>query len=155
MPSVRQRVPCCSEAGADLRQVSTQPSSDHMAGKPPLNPGRSRWGPVAACSLERAQKVDDVLLLPGVELVELLDDLIRLAAMTPVGLERVDQVRRSPVMEEEDALPDAPERSGSELIGACGALGDAVFETAAHVVNEKIGVEVRGLAAECRARDRR
>jgi hypothetical protein len=33
-------------------------------------------------------------------------------------------------------LSDAPERSGSELVGSGAALGDAVGESCAHVVDD-------------------
>src|ERR1700676_1023483 len=75
--------------------------------------------------------------------------------MTLVGLDSLDQVARSSIMEEEDALPDTPQRSCSELIGACATLRDAVRETVAHVVDEKIGEEVHRLVGERSARARR
>jgi len=48
-------------------------------------------------------------------------------------------------MEEEDALSDAPERSGSELVRASAALLDAVREAFAHVVDDKVRVKIRRL----------
>ena len=55
-------------------------------------------------------------------------------------------------MEEEDALPDAPQGSGSELIGAGAALCDAVGEAFAHVMNEKVRVKIRCLIGKCGTR---
>ena len=75
----------------------------------------------------------------------MFDDLICLAAMALVSPDGVNQIGRSPIMEEEDALPDAPQGSGSELIGAGAALCDAVGEAFAHVVNEKVRVKIRRL----------
>jgi len=40
---------------------------------------------------------------------------------------------------EKNALPDTPEWSYSELIGACGALCDAVRKISTHVVDEEVG----------------
>lgn len=51
-------------------------------------------------------------------------------------------------MEEKDALPDAPERSRSELIGACATLRDAVRKTSTHVVDEKVREEIRSLVGK-------
>ena len=63
------------------------------------------------------------------------------------------QVVRPSVMEEEDALSDAPEGSGSELIGAGPALRDAVGKALAHVVDEKVRVKIRRLIGKRGARD--
>ena len=71
----------------------------------------------------------------------MFDDLICLAATAPVIADGFHQVGRPSIMEEEDALSDAPERSGSELVGAGAALRDAVGEAFAHVVDEKVRVE--------------
>src|SRR5580700_7916344 len=45
-------------------------------------------------------------------------------------------------MEEEEALTDAPERSGSELVGAGAALGDSVGKAFAHVVDDQVRVKI-------------
>src|SRR6266436_9018123 len=55
-------------------------------------------------------------------------------------------------MEKEDALSDAPEGSGSELVGAGAALRDSVGETFAHVVDEKVRVKIRRLIGKRSAR---
>src|SRR5271170_2839054 len=56
----------------------------------------------------------------------------------------IEQVRRAAIVEEENALAEAPQRRGAELVSGRGALGDAVGEIAAHVMDEQIGEEVRG-----------
>jgi len=48
-------------------------------------------------------------------------------------------------MEEEDALADAPQGSGAELVWPSGALGHAVGEALAHVKDEEVGVKIGGL----------
>src|SRR5580658_9518156 len=58
-------------------------------------------------------------------------------------------------MEEKDALPDAPERSRSELIGARATLRDAVCKISAHVMDEEVGPEIHGLVRKRAARDLR
>src|SRR5260221_6554905 len=94
-------------------------------------------------SLKRPQEINDVLLLLSSQPIETVDDLICLAAITLVISDGCHQVGRSSIMEEEDALSDAPERSGSELVGAGTTLRDAVGEAFAHVVDEKVGVKIR------------
>jgi hypothetical protein len=68
----------------------------------------------------------------------MFDDPVCLAAMASVSSDSVYKVVGSSVMEEEDALSHAPQGSGSELVGASAALRDAVGETSAHVVDEKV-----------------
>ena len=95
--------------------------------------------------LERAQKIDDFLLLLNGQPMEVFDDLIGLAAVAAVSPDGVDQVGRAPIMEEEDALSDAPERSSSELVGAGAALCNAVGQAFAHVVHKQVGEKVHRL----------
>src|ERR1700732_1350140 len=58
-------------------------------------------------------------------------------------------------MEEKDPLPDTPERSCSELIGACATLRDAVRKTSPHVVDEEVGEEIDSLVGKRGTRVRR
>ena len=83
-----------------------------------------------------------MLLLLSFQLVEVVDDLVGLAAFVLVRPDGFDQIRRASVMKEEDALPDAPEWGGPELVGAGGALGNAVGKAYAHVVDEKVREEI-------------
>ncbi len=57
---------------------------------------------------QRAQEIDDVLLLGRTEPVESIHYHIRLAALTPMRLDGLDQVTRAPIVQEVDALSDAP-----------------------------------------------
>ena len=84
-------------------------------------------------------------MLRGGQPVELADDRIGLATCTSAGFDSLHQIAGPSVMEEEDVLPGAPERSGSELIGACAALRDAVRKTFTHVVDEQAGEEIHSL----------
>ena|ERR1022692_520432 len=88
--------------------------------------------------LERPQEIDDSLLLLGAQLIEMFDDLTCLAARTPMISDGVYQVGRPSIMEEEDALSDAPQRSGSELVRPGAPLRDAVGQAFAHVVDQKV-----------------
>jgi len=88
--------------------------------------------------LEGAQEIDDFLLRLSAQLIEVFDGPISLAAMTLVSPDGLKQVGRSSIMEEEDALSDAPERSSSELVGARATLSNAVGQTFAHMVHKKV-----------------
>jgi len=105
--------------------------------------------------LEGAQKVDDFLLFLNGQLIEMVDDAIGLAASALVSPDGLNEVGRASVMEKKDALSDTPQRGGSELVRASGALRDAVGEAFAHVVDQEVGEEVRGLVREGGTRDRR
>src|SRR5262249_11747916 len=87
-------------------------------------------------SLKPPQEINDVLLLLSSQPIETFDDLICLAAIALVISNDFHQVGRPSIMEEEDALSNAPERSGSEFVGAGTTLRDAVGEAFAHVVDE-------------------
>jgi hypothetical protein len=108
-----------------------------------------------APGLERTQEVEDVLPLPSLQSVEIVDDFKCLAAGALVGFDSLHQISCSSVMEEKDALSDTPERRRSELIGACASLRDAVRETFTHVVDENVGEEIHGLVREGDARTSR
>ena len=105
--------------------------------------------------LQRPQEVDNVLLLSNVQLFETVDDLICLALAALVSLDSLHQIACPPVMEKKNALPDAPERSCSELIGACGTLRDAVRKFSTHVVDEEVGEEILSLVGKRGTRVRR
>jgi hypothetical protein len=82
------------------------------------------------------------LLLLNAQPIEMIDDRVCLAATTSMSLDCLDQIRGSPVVQEEYALPNTPERSGPKLIWACAALRDAVRQTLSHVVDDKVRPEV-------------
>src|SRR5262249_45449367 len=103
-------------------------------------------------SVKRPEEINDVLLLLSSQPIETFDDLICLAAIALVISNDFHQVGRPSIMEEEDALSNAPERSGSEFVGAGTTLRDAVGEAFAHVVDEKVGVKIRCLIGKRSAR---
>src|SRR5882762_20723 len=82
----------------------------------------------------------------------MFDDSICLAATALVIADGVHEVGRPSVMEEEDALSDAPEGSCAEFVGAGTALRDAVGEAFAHVVDNKVRVKIRRLIGKRGAR---
>ena len=75
----------------------------------------------------------------------MFDDLVCLAASAPVSSDGVYQVGRPTVMEEENTLSNPPEGSGSELVGAGATLRDAVGESFAYMVDEKVREKIRCL----------
>src|SRR6202007_3255203 len=91
---------------------------------------------------------DEFLLLLSRQPVEVLDDFICFAAVAVGSVDGVQQVGGAAIVEEEDALSNAPEGSGAELVGAGAALRDAVGETLTHVMDDKIRVKIRCLIGE-------
>ena len=84
------------------------------------------------------------------QFIETVDDLIRLAHAALVDFDSLYQIACPPVMKEEYPLTDTPERSCSELIGACGTLYDAVSKISTHVVDEEIGEKIHSLVGKRR-----
>src|SRR5205807_9793104 len=62
---------------------------------------------------------------------------------------RLQQVRRSSIMQEEKPLPQPPQRAGPYLSGARLSLRDPIGEPRAHVVDQEIGEEIHGFIAYC------
>jgi hypothetical protein len=87
--------------------------------------------------------------------MEALNDSIGFATWTLVLFDSLHQAACPSVMKEKDALPDTPERGGSELVGTGATLRDAVRKTSTHVVDEEIGEEIHSLIGERGTRTRR
>ena len=99
--------------------------------------------------LQRAQEVENVLLLLYSQSTETFDDPVCLATAALVGIDRLPQIASASVMEEKDALPYTPKRSRSERIRAGASLRDTVRKTFTHVVDQEIGEQVhRGQTAQ-------
>src|SRR5215468_793522 len=107
-----------------------------------------RISPASVCNrLQRAQKVQQILLLRAIEIVEVLNHLVSFAPLARVRLDRLDQVLRAPIVQEEYPLSQAPQRRSAELVARRAALLDVVRQTRAHVMDLDIGVRVyRGVA---------
>src|SRR5262245_50230371 len=65
-----------------------------------------------------------------------------------MSLDRLDQIVRAAVVQEEEPLPETPERRCPELVALCEALQDVVSEPRAHGVQRQVGVEICGLVAK-------
>jgi hypothetical protein len=103
-------------------------------------------------SLERPKEIDEVLLFLGAQPIEMLDHSVGLAATALVSSDGFYQVGRPSIMQEENALADAPERRSAKLVGAGAALRDAVGEPYTHVVNEQVGKKIGRLIGKRGAR---
>jgi hypothetical protein len=94
--------------------------------------------------LQRAQEVDNVLLLARLQVIESVDDLGSLRANLPSGAITCMQLNGShnvigaAVMQEEDPLTRAPQRRGAEFIALRLTLADAVRQSRAHVMQRKV-----------------
>ena len=84
----------------------------------------------------------------GGQAVEMFDDPVCFAAGTAVVADGLHQIGGAAIVEEKDALTEAPEGSGAELVRAGAALGYAVGEAFAHVVDEQVGIKICGLIGE-------
>src|ERR1700690_3417187 len=89
--------------------------------------------------LQRAQEIQERLLLFVRQLVELADDSVRLRARAGMLLDGLQQVQSPPVMQKEQPLADAPQGGGTEFVGAGPALADAIRQPGSHVVQCKVG----------------
>jgi len=132
--------------GRDPFRPGHPTGSDGKVKKPTRKTGA--WG----SRLQRTQEIDNFLLLLSSQLIETFDDSICLAAMALVISDGFHQVGRPSVMEEEDPLADAPQGGGAVLVWPGGALGDAVGEVLAHVMDEEVGVKISGLIGKDGAR---
>src|SRR5262247_556170 len=107
-----------------------------------------RGEPGAPEILQRAQEVQEILLVALAKAVVVVDDAVRLrgrvsrVAPAPVLLDRLDEIAGAPVVEEEDPLSEAPQRRGPELVGPGPSLAHAVREPGAHPVHHQVRKEI-------------
>ena len=66
------------------------------------------------------------------------------------ALDRLDEVRISPIVREKDALPQTPERCGPELVALRSSLDDIVSQARSRGMNEDVGEEVYRLVTQRR-----
>lgn len=89
-------------------------------------------------SLQRPQEVQQGLLIGLAQLIEVLDYLIGFRPRARVLRDSCHEVVGAPVMQEEQALADTPQRCGPELLASGIALGNIVSEPRAHSVHGKV-----------------
>ena len=92
--------------------------------------------------LQRPQKIQQVLSLRVRERVEPANHLDGFRPVAGVRLDRFQQVGRASIVQEENALADAPQRRAAELIRACVPLRDAIVKTLAHVMQHQIREQI-------------
>src|SRR5262249_48628573 len=68
-----------------------------------------------------------------------------------MGLDGLQQVAGSSIMQEEDPLPKPPQRSGAKFVGPGSSLGNPVAEDP-HVVHEQVREQIGGLEPQRRRR---
>src|SRR5262245_49173448 len=96
---------------------------------------------------QRAQEVDEVLLVAVGQLAEIVDHAVRFRPDAGMLADRLHDVLGAAVMQEEDALADAPQWRGAELPATGGALADIVGEPDTHVVDGEVAVRPDGHVA--------
>src|SRR5262249_17893134 len=110
---------------------------------------QSRPEVLTTTSLQRTQEVQNILLLAGAEVVvevEFVGGVFSAVAL--VGLDGAQQVFAASIVQEEDALAQAPQRRGAELVSAGPALRDIIRQGSAHVVDLNVAEQVGGCVAQ-------
>src|SRR5262245_62091006 len=92
--------------------------------------------------LERTQEVQQRLLVTPRQRIVVLDHLVGFRPAAGVLRDRYFQVVGASVVQEEDALTDAPQRSRAELAATSTTLRDAIREPVSHVMHGKIAVRL-------------
>src|SRR5260370_7420440 len=86
--------------------------------------------------LQRAQEINQVLLIPGAQIEEIVHHAIRLAALTGMEPDPLNQVPAPSLVQKESALTDTPQRCRTEFVQSRRALGNPVRQSRAHMMHE-------------------
>src|SRR2546423_841889 len=103
---------------------------------------------------QRPQEVQDVLFLSLRQRLEEIHDRVRLGCLplraggALVEPDRFQEVAAPPIMQEEEALTESPQRRRPELVPARLALHDVVRQAWPHAMQQKIREELHGLLAQ-------
>ena len=98
--------------------------------------------------LQRAQEVQEVLLLAGTKVVKVLLDLVGFAAIGFMGGNGRTQVCGTAIVQQENSLPEAPQGSRAELVSASRTLTNVIRQARTHMVELDIGKRRDGLVAQ-------
>jgi hypothetical protein len=90
------------------------------------------------CS-QRAQEIQQRLLVAARQLIELTDRAIGLRPARTMLLDCLHQISRSTIVQEEQPLPYTPKRCGAKFVRTGNALAYAVRQPLAHMVKSKVG----------------
>jgi hypothetical protein len=113
-------------------------------------PGLVATGAPATLGSQRAQEVHQSLLIGLVQLIEVCDYLIGFRPGARVLRDSCHEVVGAPVMQEEQALADTPQRRRPELLAIGIALGNVVSEPRPHSVEGKVTEWLEPYVAESR-----
>src|SRR5882762_3121288 len=156
VPALKKRA-ARSDVAARQNQLSESRAASGLIAKSPGNPRiEDAWShepgspaPLARIGgLQRPQEVDHVLLLLGAQVEEVVHHPIRFAAFAGMQADCVNQVSGPPVVQEEDALANTPQRRGPKFVRSCRALSNAVRQSLPHVMHQQIGEQVHRLARQ-------
>src|SRR5262249_7254150 len=126
----------------DFLTLALSPEGEREGRNPPPPGGRGQGEVAWLRALQRTQEVQHVLLVRLAEIPEVVDDRVGFRARTPVRQDGGQQIGGSSVVEEENALAEAPQRGRPELGGTGAALNDVVREARPQVVDEQIREQV-------------
>src|SRR5688500_12013365 len=113
--------------------------------RPEVPRTRASAGRTVVSFSQRAQEVEHVLPAARAERVVAVDDFIRLGrtelriAGAAMSRDRRPQVRRASIVQEEDALPQAPQRRRPEIVATCRAWPDVMCEDRPHLAENERG----------------
>jgi hypothetical protein len=83
--------------------------------------------------------------------IEIVDDRIGFGVRAGMRKDRLEQVAGAAVMQEEDALADPPQGSGTKLLPIGVALRDAIRQSKPHIVDSKVAERTQGHGAAAAA----
>jgi hypothetical protein len=124
---------------ADGTSTECTPAYREGASVPVPQPQRAERG---RFSSQVAQEVQYMLLIGCTQHIEIRDHLVGFRAAAGVILDRGQQVIGAPVMQEEDALADPPQRCATELEAIGVALRNAVGQARSHIVYRVVAERV-------------
>src|SRR5262245_60385063 len=94
----------------------------------------------ASPSLQRSQKIQQVLFLIVVQLSVETNHSTGVGPVAVMQFDCLHQIAGAAVVQEKDALTQAPQRSASKLIPVSESLRYAIVKCASHFVGRQIGI---------------
>src|SRR5882672_1943431 len=96
---------------------------------------------------ERAQERRQSLLISEAQLIKVADHAVCFRALAGMLLDGNANIGGAAVMQEEQALADAPQRRATELPAVGEALGNAVLKSRSHIVQGEVAERLDRLIA--------
>src|SRR3974390_1378848 len=113
-----------------------------------VTPRSSNRRMAASVASQRAQVVQQRLLVVDGQQTEVLNHLVGFRSLTLMLVDGHCQVIGTPVMQEEDALSDPPQRSSAELAAIRATLRNSVSQPSSHVVQREVAQRLEGHLAQ-------